>query len=276
MGDPAKAGATDPLSTQQVPFEIGDLITYSGTLLEGDGKGPNGSDTISVHTINANLGIFTQPGALPVYLSLGEFRVSADTTRSFNGIPQEPQDRIVVEGFVTDVTSIVDVYLVDLDPATGKESQRWITPATMTAGLGSFATDGTYVDGGITTQLTGPQPGRIRMRANKSTPGILFSPTRNIRIVARSLCDPVNINRTAPLVGPDGLPANPTATAPCLQRAPAANGLFTGQYMAPAFDFIFPENIVAGDNPVPYNLWAFGFLVGGEGPGTGALIPTPW
>jgi hypothetical protein len=276
MDDPALAGPGEPLSTQQAPFEIGDFIIYSGTLLEGDGKGPGGSDTISVHTINANLGIFTQPGTLPVYLSLGEFRVSADAARVFNGIRQEPQDRIVVEAFVTDVTSIVDVYFVDFDPVTGTELQRWLTPATMTAGLGSFTGDGTYIDGGITTQLTGPVPGRVRLRANKSTPGILLSPTRYVRVVARSLCDPVNINGVAPLIGSDGLPAVPAVAVPCLRRAPAANGLFTGQYIAPTFNFIFPENLVSGDNPVPYNLWAFNFLVNGEGPGTGRLIPVPW
>jgi hypothetical protein len=276
MDDPALAGPADPISTEQAPFEVGDLITYSGTLLEGDGKGPAGSDTISVHTINANLGIYTQPGTLPLYLSLGEFRVSADAAGFFNGIPQEPQDRVVLEAFVTDVTSIVDAYLVDLDQATGKETQRWITPATMTAGIGSFTGEGKYIDGGITTQLTGPQPGRVRMRANKATPGILYSPTRYFRIVARTLCDPITINGVAPLIGSNGLPADPPATVPCLRRAPAANGLLAGQYLGPFTDFIFPENLVSGDNPVPYNLWAFGFLMNGEGPGTGRLIPTPW
>ena len=78
------------------------------------------------------------------------------------------------------------------------------------------------------------------------------------------------------LIGSNGLPADPPATVPCLRRAPAANGLLAGQYLGPFTDFIFPENLVSGDNPVPYNLWAFGFLMNGEGPGTGRLIPTPW
>lgn len=300
------ATPAEPDSRQQAPFEIGDLITWSGTLLEGSADGPNGTDTIAVHTINANLGIYTHPGTLPVYLALGEFSVSADAPSTvlieverepvgggavggvgagagageapptFNGIPQEAHDRLVLDAFVTDVTSIVDIYLVDRDPVTGEETQRWVSPATMTGGVGSVGSNGTFIDGGITTQLSGAVPGRVRERANKATPGILVSPTRNIRVVARSLCDPANINGTAPLIGIGGAPVSPISMVPCLKRAPAANGLFTGQYEAPEFTFIFPENVVAGDPVVPYNLWSFGFLVNGEGPGTGPLIPTPW
>lgn len=266
------ATAGEPDSRQQAPFEIGDFITYSGTLLKGDGQGPNGSDTISIHTINANVAIFTQPGTLPVYIAIGEFRVATyDPVTVFNGIPQEVQDRIVLEAFVSDVTSIVDIYLVDLDPVTGAETQRWVTPGSMTGEVGAIGSNGRLIDGGITTQLRGPQPGRARLRANKAVPGVLSSATRYVRVAVRSLCDPANINGTAPLLG-----SNPPVNVPCLQRAPAANGLNTGQYLAPDFNFIFPENIVPGDPIVANNFWALGFLANGEGPGSGPLIPTPW
>jgi hypothetical protein len=249
----ATPGSKRPISTQQAPFEIGDFISYSGTLVR-DGLGPSGSDTISVHTIEANLGIFTQPG-------IGEFGVGADApATTINGAPQEAQDRLFLEASVTDVTSVVAIHLVDIDPATGQETQRWITPESMTGGV----TPGTPPFGGdITTQLIGPQPGRARIRANKAPAGVLVSPTRNVRVVARQLCTPATINT---IIG----------AVPCLQTAPAANGLFTGQYLAPTFEYIFPENVVAGDPVVPYNLWDLGFLMNGEGPGTGRLTPTPW
>ncbi len=265
------ATSTEPDSREQAPFQIGDFINYSGTLLFGNRAGPGGSDTISVHTINANVGIFTHPGTLPAYLGIEDFGVSADAPLIFNGIPQEPQNRIFVVGNVTDVLSVVDIYLVDLDPVSGKESQRWITPASMTGGVGGIGSSGVYIDGGITTQRDGAQPGRVRLRATRANPGILVSPTRYLRLVARSLCDPVNINGNAPLVG-----AKTPTSVPCLRRAPASNGLFSGQYLAPNFNFIFPENLVVGDPIVPNNFWALGFLVNGEGPGTGGLIPTPW
>jgi hypothetical protein len=271
MGNPATATPDQPLSTQQAPFEIGDLITYAGTVLQGDGNGPGGSDTISIHTITADVGIFTQPGTLPVYLATEEFSVTTyDPATSFNGVPLEAPDRLVLVASVTDVTSIVDVYLVDIDPATGTESQRWVTPGTMTSGVGAFGSNGRLIDGGITTQLDGPVPGRVRIRANKAVPGILTSATRYVRVVARSLCDPANINATAALV------SQPAAAVTCLQRAQAANGIYSGQYLAPTFEFLFPENVSPGDPLVPKNFWDMGFLVNGEGPGTGRLSPTPW
>ena len=48
-----------------------------------------------------------------------------------------------------------------------------------------------------------------------------------MRVAVRSLCDPANINSTAPLIGPDGKPVSPATNVSCLQRAPAANGLMT-------------------------------------------------
>jgi len=265
------ASDTEPDARQQAPFEVGDHITYAGTLLLGDGQGPNGSDTISVHTISANVGIFTQPDTLPVYIAIGEFGVSADASDTApSGAPQEAQNRIFLEAMVTDVKSIVDIYLVDYDPVSGQETQRWITPSTMTGEAGAPGSNGHVIDGGITTQFTDATPGRARLRANKATPGILTSPTRSVRVVTRSLCDPANINTAMPVV------SDPKVKVRCLERVPAANGLSSGQYLAPTFEFIFPENVVVGDPIVPNNLWTLGFLVNGEGPGTGPLSPTPW
>ena len=286
MGDPIAASTNPnlPDSTQQAPFEIGDLIRYSGTLLRGDAQGPGGSDTISVHTIEANVGIYTWPGTLPAYLSITSASVSGESTRTellFNGIPQESPDRLVLDAMVTDVTSVVDIYLVDIDPdpkTGGAESQRWITPASMTGGVGTFGSNKEIINGGITTQFTGPVPGRARIRANKATPLLLFSPTRYIRVAVRSLCDPANINGAA-----DKLPRTSDQTSPtgflqtaCLNRAKSANGLNSGQYLAPVSSFLFPEALVPGDPTAPNDFWQFGFLVNGEGPGNGALIPRPW
>jgi hypothetical protein len=268
---PVSVDPKHPDANQQAPFEKGDFVAYSGNLtptdsLTGLGSDGNEGTYFLAHTIEANVGIFTQPGTLPVYLSIGGFGVGADTTATaVNGAPQEAQNRIFLEASVTDVKSIVDIYLVDINPATGAQSNRWITPPSMTGELAGVNIAGVnnLVGGGIITQFTGPQPGRARIRATKATPGILISPTRNIRVVARSLCAPEVFNNAA--VG-----------NACLQRKPAANGLFTGQYMAPVFEYIFPENVVAGDPIVTNNFWDLGFLENGEGPGTGPLMPKPW
>ena len=48
--------------------------------------------------------------------------------------------------------------------------------------------------------------------------------------------------------------------------APTPNGIFAGMYIAPNFDFLFPENLGIGNAPVPNNLQDFPFLTGGSGP----------
>jgi cytochrome c peroxidase len=281
MGDPKTARADHPTSYQQAPFKVGDFITYSGTLLRGDRKGPGRSDTISVHTVSANVGIYTQPGTLPVYLSIEEFSVGTfDAQLVIDGVAQEEKDRLVLVAAVTDVTSIVDIYMVDVDPLNGKETQRWVTPASMTFGVGGIGSDGRLITGGITTQLTGAVPGRARVAVGRAPPGVLTSPTRYMRVAARSLCDPGNINGLAvPLSGVaalSGSTGGATPLVPCLDRAVAANGLRTGQYLAPVTNYLFPENVGLGDRPVPNNFWALGFLATGEGQGTGPLLPPPW
>ena len=75
-----------------------------------------------------------------------------------------------------------------------------------------------------------------------------------------------------------------TATQPapgtCLESAQYANGLFTGQYMAPVGEFIFGENTLAGSPIIPANIWQLDFLVTGEGGLSGAssagLAPRPY
>ncbi|CAA2142683.1 hypothetical protein HYPP_03705 [Hyphomicrobium sp. ghe19] len=321
----AIASATEADATKQAPFEPGDHITWSGSLMRGV-TGANGRDVISVHTITADIGIFTQPGTLPVYLHMGEFGLAGDINAaglSIAGIPEEVQNRIFLEADVTDITAIVDAYLVDQDGAgTGFEVQRWITPLNMTgrtnAGLDSAKAraigfqgggvvpgsnivypkpDGFGIEGGIVTQLDGAQISRARLRATKATPGILTSPTRTIRIVARGLCTPANINPTAGLSF-SGVPSvtttlgwtgvntsNPNGTtgtaaitsdgATCVNRAIAGNGLSTGQYVAPVFEFIFPENVGRGDPIVSNNFWDLNFL-SGDATAPGPLVPQPW
>jgi cytochrome c peroxidase len=277
MGDPKSARLDEPTSFEQAPFKVGDYITYSGTLLKGDRKGPGSSDTISAHTINANVGIFTAPGTLPVYLAIEEFRIGTfDGQTVINGVAQEEQDRLILGAVVTDVKSVVDIYLVDVDPLSGKETQRWVTPASMTSGVGGNGSDGRLITGGITTQFDGPVPGRVRLAAGRAPRGLLTSPTRYMRIAARSLCDPGNINVMAAPVGGLASVDSSSGLVACLDRAVAANGLRTGQYLAPVTDFIFPETLNLGDRPVPNNFWVLGFLAAGEGKGTGPLTPTPW
>ena len=63
----------------------------------------------------------------------------------------------------------------------------------------------------------------------------------------------------------------------CFNNPPkVANGLTAGQYVAPTFEFIFPENVKPGDALVPFDMWHLPFLRYGEGPNVGPLTPAPW
>ena len=129
------------------------------------------------------------------------------------------------------------------------------------------------IGGGITTQFSGPQPGRARLRATKAPLGLLTSPTRNMRVMTRSQCSPTDFD--LPAAGYAGFPG--ARGNACVNRAVFANGLSTGEYTAPTFEFIMPENTIPGDPIVPGNYWSLGFLMNGEGAGgVGPLTPPAW
>jgi hypothetical protein len=145
---------------------------------------------------------------------------------------------------------------------------------------GPVQADGvTPIGGGITTQNTGAQPQRARLRATKAPAGLLSQPTRTVRVAVRSLCPP-----QAPVNDAKGN-AVLTSLDTCLNNAAkTANGLTAGEYTAPTFTFIFPENVKPGDLLIPYDLWHLPFLRNGEGattaspigPSVGPLEPAPW
>jgi len=268
---PPVSGVTSstPDPRQQAPFEVGDYVTFSGTLL-ADG-------TVSANTIEANLGIYTQPGTQPGYVAIGEFGVgSADpSATAISGVAQETADRMFLEAETTDVKTPVDIYMMDVDKATGAITNRWVTPYEMT---GENQTG--IPSGGITTQNTGAQPQRARIRATKAPTGLLSQPTRTIRVMQRSLCQPQPV-----AAGATPAPYDQAALDKCVNDATTvANGLKAGQYYAPVFEYIFPENVKPGDGIVPNDLWHLPFIVNGEGatsasqvgPSVGALSPTPW
>jgi len=332
--------ATEPDPRQQAPFEVGDFISWAGTLVP-DPTSPGGF-VIWVHTIDANVGIYTQPNTLPSYVAVGEFVIGVDpTTKAAAVVPGvESTPRISLEAGTSDIGSIVDIYLDDkgfalgnaagpLLATPGAEFFRWVTMESMTgtltdlaAGKNVYLTTPQPFGGGIATQYVGPQPGRARIRATKvpsinGTAGVCpptggsqncavtNSPTRYLRVLVRSLCAPaagfpantpagnpgnldggaffsINGGRASlPGAGP-GLSGVPASDGTCLQSAQFANGLFTGQYMAPVGEFIFPENTLAGSTIVPNNFNQMGFLVYGEG-GNGTTadsqapqVPRPW
>ena len=279
----ARSLANDADPRQQAPFEVGDFIAYSGTVM-GDGYG---GTFISAHTIEANVGIFTQPGTQPAYVAIGGFGIgTADPTpAAVTGVAQETTNRLHLEALTTDFRTPIDIYLVD--EAVGGVIpgiiNRWVTPWEMTGecppanglpaafgGNAPLATACNGVTGGISTSLTGPQAQRDRIRAVKAPLGLLSQPSRTVRVMQRSLCTPVAAVNSGP-----GL-VDACLAAASQKANLVANGLVAGQYLAPNFEFIFPENVKQGDIPIPYDIWHLPFIRFGETNGTPALIPQPW
>jgi len=107
--------------------------------------------------------------------------------------------------------------------------------------------------------------------------GSFSPPTRNLRIVSRTLCK----SKTQACYIPQAYldPKNPAGKY--------ANGLVAGQYNAPNFEYIFTENLFLGDPVLPNNFQDLAFLACGSGPLTTAtagdnppivdtLDPSPW
>ncbi|MDB5219692.1 MAG: hypothetical protein JWO86_7619 [Myxococcaceae bacterium] len=197
-GGALAAPGMDP--REQAPFEVGDFIQWAGTLVRGGNTPPaaadvvNSGDVVWVHTIEANVAIYTQPRTLPAYIGVGELGIGVDpSSKAAGGTPGiESTARIFLEANTSDVGSIVDVYLDDkgfaitpattrpiaaggnfLAPVPGAEYFRWVTTEGMTGSLALqadtknyFATTAQPFGGGIQTQYVGPQPGRARIRAN--------------------------------------------------------------------------------------------------------------
>lgn len=258
INDPYGGTITIPCSTRpdrQAPFEVGDYIDYSGTLLVDSNIPINSGASpyyISAHTINAHVGIYTYPGTKPVYVMI-ESLLAGTNALPIQNIPQEVTSRIKVEGFTTDPSAMVDIFAMDADKQSGKITERL---------LASVNPSGP------------PVIGRARFvpAAGKFNP-----PTRNFRIVSRTVCK----SKTLPCYMPPAYldPNNPAGKF--------ANGLVAGQYNAPNFEFIFAENLFLGDPVLPNNFQDLPFLSCGSGPLTtatagsnppvvGPLDPAPW
>lgn len=195
----------DPDPREMAPFEVGDFITWSGTLVHNPGAAVN-TDVIWVHTIDANVGIYTQPATLPAYIAVGDNGIGVDpepkAAAAVVGVEATP--RLFLEAVTTDVASVVDIYLDDKGFHAGSAAEiaaagcthpcvvpdvagvapneyfRWVTPESMTGTVASQVLElgrGTIIPtaatleaaafgGGIYTQFIGPQPGRARIRAN--------------------------------------------------------------------------------------------------------------
>jgi hypothetical protein len=251
MPPPAACAAQPcpPDPTKQAPFEVGDYVSYAGTLKVDPLTGPY----ISTHTLLDNVGIYTTPGVAPAYVGI-DVLLAGTSPLPVQNLPQETTSKVKLEGFATDPTALVDLYAVDVDPISGAQSTRLLG-----------------------TEDPGQPPvlGRWRFRPRA---GAFLPPTREIRAVSRNSCG----NNLAPCDIPGFTPAAAAPTANGLTageyQAPDfefifAENLVVGDPTVPANpqDLAF---LFCGSGPLGLPVLASG------GPTTtpvvGQLNPVPW
>src|SRR4051812_28224053 len=131
--DPTNPGlvGVPPDAMKQVPFEVGDFVTFAGTLVTDNAAQPtagplpaNGSagTYISAHTVVNNVAVFTYPGTNPAYI-MTEVPLIGTGGLTVLGAG-EAVIRTRFEGMMTDPSRNVHLYGIDLDPITGADSDR--------------------------------------------------------------------------------------------------------------------------------------------------------
>ncbi len=137
MPSPASPTPTDP--TVFAPFEVGDYVTYAGTLMDG-----NGGRYISAHTVIANVGIYTTPGDVPAYVAIDVVLQGAPGIPN-PAFPQEATAKVRVEGFSTDPSRPVDIFAVDQDcNGVVKERAPWAFEFTVEPGPPTIGKKGRF------------------------------------------------------------------------------------------------------------------------------------
>lgn len=241
--DPAPACDAD----KQAPFMVGDFITFQGTLFnDGDAAHPF---YISAHTIEANVGIYTQGGTgHTAYVSQEKTIIGTQgpITAGACVATLECTARLRIVGFLTDPTRVqqVGVYAVDVDSAGLRRSRKLVVAQKAQAPFGRF-----------------------RFEIAKA-PALLPNGLGATREIMVRLDDPAGLV--------DGTVIPDSANSPGLVKA---NGLIAGQYVAPVAEYLFPEGLVMGAPPPPANFQCLSFLTAGWTtpgiPPIGQLAPWP-
>lgn len=259
MNNPITLPGVPPDPTIQAPFEVGDWVTFAGTVMADPGFTPGptagpwpgvANTYISAHTLVNNVAIYTWAGTSPAYVAIDVSFIGTGGLTVVGANEAAVMTRF--EGFSTDTSRVVHLYGIDLNPTNGAPSDR------------DWGTIG--VDPG---PLTGAATGRWRYRPPcglavptptnfKDCTGppsnTYLPPTREVRAVVEGAWT---------LAGP---------------QTTYANGIIAGQYHAPMADYRFPENL-PGKPVVENNFNSIDFLAKGgytSSAGTLAGVLNPW
>jgi hypothetical protein len=251
MPDPATLAAGQlPDPRIMAPFEVGDHVTYSGTLIGDAGSaGPFRSadgSYISAHTLISNVAIFTAPFTDPAYVAI-------DVSLLGNGgvtIPANTEAvvRTRFEGMSTDPSRNIRLFGIDVAPDGTTSDRDWGIVA-VDPGAPAGAVKGRWR---FQPPCTGLFP-TIRFCVGPLDEITFLPATREVRAVIDGAWTPAG-------------------------KAPERNGLIAGQYHAPIAEYLFEEN-QPGTPPPPIKFATIPFLAkGGYSSSTGVVAGPlkPW
>jgi len=245
------AAALDPTlpdPMKQVPMMVGDQVVYAGTL----------------YKINPFL---TLPGTVIPDNSAANTYISAHTVEDVLGIFTQPgvppayvyvEEMLIgsggaaVQGILQEASTRMTVVGFTSDPTRLVDIYaRDVNPCTGQETLRLLAT-------------TDPAADAVKGRfVHRVLGGLFMPPTRNYTVRSRTQAVEATTGQRTDLV--------------------AANGILTGEFSLPLFEYIFPENHRLGDPFIPNNYQDFPFLAQGSGPidgvGSGTAVVgqlSPW
>ncbi len=241
---------------KQAPLEVGDFISFSGTLVTDDTTAPTVLPTpfstantyIAAYGVTENTAIYTAPGTNPAYVSVDVALIgTGGLTVAGAG---EAVVRTRFEGMSTDMSRVVHLYGVD------------------------FGQDGTVSnrDFGRILPDPGPPNGAVEGRWRYRPPCLPFgsAPTSKQCVMNASGTFLPPPREVRAVIEGSWVPGQTTAYA---------NGIVAGQYRNPTIEYIFPEN-VPGTPPPPNNFNTIQFLTCGGYSSAFSAIPakqlSPW
>jgi hypothetical protein len=246
VGFATNSQTVKPDPFEQTPMEVGDNISYTGSLVQdvtpcAVGAPSSSCQYISAHTVVVELGLYTAPSTWPVYTYSEQFVFGVAGTP--NPIfPQEAVEKIFGDFFTTDSTQLMDIYSEDINSTNTPVG----SPNTPLLSHRFYGTSDPF----------GPPLGGLKGRARfRVTIGNFLPPTRNLVMASRAMTG--------------GAPLDSLLSTAKL----CANGLKAGYYSAPQFGFIFPENLILGSLQIPLTFQEFPFLANGSGPYVPFLAP---
>ncbi len=253
MNDPRARPGVYPDATRQAPLEVGDRVMYAGTLAT-DAAGT----FVSAYTIHNSAAIYTWPGTSPAYVSIEAGPVGSGSLTVIGA--REDTVRTTFEGMTTDPSRGIHVYGIEVNSATGEESDRdWGSIR-----VGSGPSTGAVTTGAAKGRWRYPEPcpevGRVAAAPDAQCidgpDAIFLPPTREVRAVV------------------EGIGAQDPAGA-----APNADGaMVSGQVRFRIRDHVFPGGHRDG-SPAPNAFESLPFLVCGGFRSSGGTVVgrlDPW